>query len=107
MTPARNEELLVLLEASRFDEAEARAAAILRSEPDDRDARTFLALAWQGQGKVEQAASALMDLLEEEPTSANLWFYCARCAFELGGTELALDQLDRAIQCDPNHVAAY
>lgn len=79
----------------------------LRAEPLDVDLRRRLVQAYQRAGELPRAVEVLSGLIGEAATDASLFRERAGLLTELGRSDQALDDLERAYACDPTLIDEY
>ncbi|MDD4102804.1 MAG: tetratricopeptide repeat protein [Kiritimatiellae bacterium] len=96
-----------MLSVDRFDDAEVSLLKVLKAAPESRDARVLMALSRLQQGKHNDAAVVLDDLLADNPRDETTLLLAAGAHAANGSYAKAMDALDKAMKANPQRPAGY
>ena len=96
-----------MLSVDRFDAAEVPLLKVLKAEPENRDARLLMAVSRLRQGRHNDAAVVLDDLLADNPRDETVLLLAAGAHAANGGYAKAMESLDRAMKANPQRPAGY
>jgi len=100
------DEVLPLVSAGRYVEAQALLAPYVREHPEDLGARYWLGRALLGCGRREAAIEQFRAVLAKKPTSSDSRLYLAQALWELRRPEEAIAELQELLRREPKHSAA-
>ena len=89
------------------DAAEVPLLKVLKAEPENRDARLLMALSRLQQGRHNDAAVVLDDLMEDNPRDETTLLLAAGAYAANGGYAKAMEALDKAMKANPQRPAGY
>ncbi len=96
-----------MLSMDRFDNAEVSLLKVLKTMPENRDARLLMALSRLRQGKHNDAAVVLDDLLDDNPRDETTLLLAAGAHVANGSYAKAMDALDKAMKANPQRPSGY
>ena len=96
-----------MLSTDQFDEVDLALVRILKSDPDNLDARLLMALARVQQGKHGDALVVLDDILQDAPRDESALLLAAGAYAASGSYSRAMDALDKALKVNPKRPDGY
>ena len=96
-----------MISMDRFDDAEKALVAVLKAEPENRDARFLMAMSRVQQGRPADAVVVVDDLLSDNPNDEAVLLLAAGAHMANGQYAKAMDSLDKAMKVDPKRPDGY
>ncbi len=96
-----------MLSVDRFDAAEIPLLKVLKVDPTNRDARLLMALSRVRQGRHNDAAVVLDDLLADNPQDETALLLAAGAHTANGSYAKAMEALDKAMKANPLRPSGY
>ena len=96
-----------LLSARRFDEAKARAEAVLAVEPRNVEAQVLLGNALAGLRNIDQAISEIEEAIKIDPLRGATYTNLGFLEMERGRVEAAERAFKRTVELDPKWVPGH
>jgi len=96
-----------MLSVDRFDAAEIPLLKVLKVDPTNRDARLLMALSRVRQGRHNDAAVVLDDILADNPQDETALLLAAGAYTANGSYAKAMETLDKAMKANPLRPSGY
>lgn len=96
-----------LMNLNQLDSAKVATDKVLDIAPNDMQANNLIGVYWLNKNDGAKAKAAFETAIKKEPSNPGAWYYLAIIAQVAGDNQLAIKNLDKAIQASPNFKPAY